>query len=441
MSDNQIIKGEKGNFQIHLGLIVLAGIFSCFSLYFILFAPYARYSLIVIMIVISLIAIFMSSYLGLLLYVALYVLPPQAIFWGFEGFRVSYMVALTTFISWFFECLRKHQRFVWTPQNFIVLLFLLSLLFSTYNAYYKDVAFEKLKEMSKFIVVYFLIINLTNTKNRFYYFVWTIVFFSSLHACKQSFLWTITGRGGELQGPGGAIEENNDYGAFLATVFPFAFYLFLYERSLVKKYWALMSFTGMLLALFYTLSRGAYLALPPILLAFLFRAKRKILSSFILCISVIVIAFCLPQTVKDEIITLKKPTEQATAQSRFQIWKKVRKIIKNHPLTGVGPDNLRYIIGPVAHNGYYQLTAESGVPALSLYILIILGSSWNLYRVRRMVPKNQWVRCMSYLLETGLCGYLVSNMFISNEDGEIFYMIAGLSVALKQIAMGELEQT
>jgi O-antigen ligase len=139
---------------------------------------------------------------------------------------------------------------------------------------------------------------------------------------------------------------------------------------------------------------------------------------------------------------------ETSAATRLQAWSAASGMIADHPLTGVGLASF----GPAfpdysdnkpreAHNTFFQITAESGVLAGSMYILIVTSAILALRRNGSRLRKEQAEGKPDalYLINeatlVALCGLVVCSLFLSLQMFEIFYCLCLMINALLYVRM------
>lgn len=114
--------------------------------------------------------------------------------------------------------------------------------------------------------------------------------------------------------------------------------------------------------------------------------------------------------------------------ARFKFWKKTLAMIKDHPVTGIGPGNWRIVVreydlginswasGRVVpdrpHNDYLQVAAETGIPGAVLYFgfwMMVLGLGW-IYLSRPHADHHTKIKIIFLL--AGMAGFM-SDCFFS----------------------------
>jgi hypothetical protein len=139
---------------------------------------------------------------------------------------------------------------------------------------------------------------------------------------------------------------------------------------------------------------------------------------------------------------------------RKTVWREGLNLLTSKPrhlLVGVGMDSIkghwrewglfdqgRIPVGHM-HSTPLQLAVERGIPALVVWIILIVVYAWMLWRLLRSWTANEWIE-RGILLGAlgGLVGFIASGMvhynFGDSEVVMIFYFILGLSLALEREA-------
>jgi len=211
--------------------------------------------------------------------------------------------------------------------------------------------------------------------------------------------------------------------------------------------WALLP--ALVVALIVTLSRNAWVgACAGVGLLLLFRDFR--LLGFLPVLAALFIAVA-PATVTERVTSIFKiaDPQQATAsvlsnQDRVAMIRSGWRMIQDHPLTGVGPDMIEQVypgyrdatavnqLNPHLHNVPVQIAAERGLPALAIWIVMLVVLVRDFVRQRRTAV---WV----FLPNAGLAcvaAMVAAGMFEHNFGDSEFLMLFLLIVTLPYAAAG-----
>jgi putative inorganic carbon (HCO3(-)) transporter len=226
------------------------------------------------------------------------------------------------------------------------------------------------------------------------------------------------------------MEDRNDFAMVLAMSLPFSYYFFRTEKGLLRIGFFILH--GLILVVtLLTNSRMGFLLICIYLGILFLQSKRKTVY-LIITIPVIILAISIaPKPIVDRMETITKYQEDASAMGRIQAWNVGLAMMIDKPITGVGLDSFerpgifsRYsnYKPRVAHNAYIQLGAEAGIPALFLYLSIIVTSALKMWRLRSSSDDDtQRLFCNAMLVSLILyCGGAV---FLSAEDRESFYVL------------------
>jgi putative inorganic carbon (hco3(-)) transporter len=113
-------------------------------------------------------------------------------------------------------------------------------------------------------------------------------------------------------------------------------------------------------------------------------------------------------------------------------------IMLHHPLLGIGPGDLPSytLTWRVAHNTYSELGAESGIPGLFLFVLMLALTLRKIRRVRKLpgYESSEDIRLWTSGLWAAMAAYTAGAMFASTEYNLFPYFMVGYICALYQIA-------
>jgi putative inorganic carbon (hco3(-)) transporter len=216
------------------------------------------------------------------------------------------------------------------------------------------------------------------------------------------------------------------------------------ERPWVKRS-AWVSIAFILTTIVLTQSRGSFIGLtlgmgiPALRLLMRQRSGARILA----IVAVLIVALALvPQKVWHRYAGLEKLTSTATliqadaegsAAQRYQIQKVALRVLLDHPLIGVGlgcyPEaNARYapeLGARDAHNTYFNLAAEVGLPGLILWIGFVV-SVMRFARRCRLSKDAQPLAIQSVWIERGVVSFLIAGIFGTFAHLTHLYLIFGV---------------
>ena len=225
-----------------------------------------------------------------------------------------------------------------------------------------------------------------------------------------------------------------------------------------ERIWAALVLPAVLVALVLTLSRNAWVgACAGIGTLFLLRDLRSVfrMAALLPVVMGLLIAFA-PASVSDRfssMLSLKdmygdSATNTSTVQSnrdRLAMIKSGFRIIRDYPLTGVGPDMVIQVypgyLEPTAvsqrnshlHNVPLQIAAERGLPALAIWCWFVVTLLADFFRLRRTSPLPSLaaggIACVVAMLAAGMFEY----NFGDSEFLMLFLVIVTLPYAAERV--------
>ena len=133
---------------------------------------------------------------------------------------------------------------------------------------------------------------------------------------------------------------------------------------------------------------------------------------------------------------LEGSRDKGSLAARQMLLKESIVLSLEHPLFGVGPGNFAVVNGTwaVAHNTYTELGAEAGIPALVLFLAILILAYRNLRRTRKLLRQqdDQELRILTGALTASLAAY-VMGAFFADTAYQLFpyYLVAYTSAAYR----------
>ncbi|MEI8047701.1 MAG: O-antigen ligase family protein [Bacteroidota bacterium] len=272
-------------------------------------------------------------------------------------------------------------------------------------------------------------------------------------------------------------SNKNILGAALFVKIPAAIWLMFFRRGWTKYLGNIAFFTGVLATLFMS-TRSFYLGLVilSVAVAFLlitayvtkktFLSLKKIISFTIIIITSIFIftlvqQFLYPKVkntynagVVDRLSTLKQEAEASSG--RITNWERSFKLIKEHPLLGVGTGNWKiqvlkyeaptadnYIISYKNHDDFIEVTAETGLLGGLAYIAIFILILYNF--IRKALDRGADEETLKYLFlpAFGILAYSMDAAFnFPNDRPEIqalFAIYVAMGIAFSGLSFGKEE--
>lgn len=246
----------------------------------------------------------------------------------------------------------------------------------------------------------------------------------------------------------GVLENPNDLAINIAINFPLCVaFFFAAKKNQSKLFWA-VSLVFMSWAVIATYSRSGLLAMVVTLAIciweFGIRGKRAgvlVGAAFAGIVALVVIAATPNYLIRIESMVrgnIEGSGDRGSLEAREQLLKDSLSIMARHPVFGIGPGNFASYTQSwrVAHNTYTELGAETGLPGLFLFLLMLALTLRKIRRVRKLpgYQTNPDIRLWTSALWAAMGAYAAGAMFDSTEYNLFPYFMVGYICAVYQIA-------
>lgn len=396
---------------------------------------------------------FKRPFVGLLLFSWLAYMRPQDLCWGFaRTMRMSFFVALAMVLGWWANDAGKRAFARWDVRTRLMVV--LGVLISVSYALARDhdeTTNRYFAEYIKIILVALFTTGQIDTPERFRTIIWTIALCLGFFGIKGGVLGVLGGGRQILRGPGGMLEDNNDFALALVMNVPLLWYLGIAEvgKPWIKKATRIGVFLT-IITIVLTHSRGAFLALSATALWIAWRSGHLFRAGLGLAAAVGLFFLFAPADVLERLSTIGD-TQESSTNARLVAWAAAFRMIDRFPVFGVGMRNFQtsYLefsgVDPgtttktyVAHNSYLQIWAESGTPAFVLYLVLLLSvfvACRKVVRIGRSRPDLQW--CMHYgrMMEATTIGFMVGAFFLNRGHFDLIYHWLALVTSLLSVTM------
>ncbi|TCS44114.1 O-antigen ligase family protein [Reinekea marinisedimentorum] len=372
----------------------------------------------------------------------------------FEYFRPQAIYTAIDFIPWSqlflalslgFSFVDKKSKLRWSLTHTLIVLFTIQIYISFIFAYNPDVSWSKNIQFLQWVVVFFLVTTIVQTRERFYVFL-MILFICSLKIsigtsrtyAMRGFSFTKWG----LMGPSGYFQNSGELSIQMLVLVALGICLIMrmwpYSGRLEKLLLVLGVVTPVL-TIIGASSRGSQLALALLLAVFFYKKvfRPKVLVAAILV--VVAINYVLPEEQKDRFRSMGDDT---TSTQRILYWKNGWEMMKDYPFTGVGffnfpvyftdfyPQDILFrnhqgrLRAELPHNIFIQVGTDAGFPALLWFILLPLS-------VLRFRGKSEIDHSIHRGLLMGILGFCVAGQFVSVAYYPFMWVSVSMLAALR----------
>ncbi|HJX29964.1 MAG TPA: putative O-glycosylation ligase, exosortase A system-associated [Thermoanaerobaculia bacterium] len=400
----------------------------------------------------SLPIILFRPFYGLMVYSWLAFMRPQDMAWGISRVSpLSQYVAIAMILGLVLSVGRE-RLLTFKPQTVLLILLAGWITLSTVMAVVPEMSEEIYGNYWKAILMTVLITGLVRDRNRLRWLLLLIVFSIGFLGAKRGLFGLVRGGARFDDGPGGFMSDNNSFALALNMILPLLVGLAVVEKQKIIRVAAGVAAALCLLCILFTFSRGGLLTLALVGGLLVWRSRQRFLVGTLLAVGLCgFLLFSseeLTQQYVERASSISNYEEDGSAQGRITAWTTSWRVFLDYPWTGVGPNNLaavyaRYAPGTdrfrVAHNAYFQLLAECGLPALLLFLGALGATMWRLQRLRNLTSLP-WVEVQARMFQISIAAYMLGSMFLNTAYSELIYYLMGLSVGLEVVAMSAKDE-
>ena len=386
------------------------------------------------------------AYFFLLVYVLVLMVRPQE--WipllqgQILGFGILDFVVAAILVTWVVSIRGRKVTWKEPPQNFLMLGLFLAALMSHVRHTFLAAFIQTFADFGKIVLLYFFIVTLVNTPKRVKRFIACVVIGTLLMAAHGIFQahWGY-GLGGQLpttvQGVTrirafGFFNDPNDLALILVAMIPFLMTTVVSRfQNMGKRALSTLALIPVLYAVYLTNSRGGWLALGAMGLAFLYLNFSKKLA---LVLAVIMFA-ALVAMGPSRMATLGEDLGRSSRQ-RMVAWGYGNHMLKSNPIFGVGKGRFTEFSDEsrVAHNSFVHTYAELGLFGYFFWLGLVLSCMKDTYVLSRLESQDRdalEIRGLARATLAGLVGFMAASFFLSRQYVLALYLFFGIAAALR----------
>jgi probable O-glycosylation ligase (exosortase A-associated) len=392
---------------------------------------------------------FLNPFFGGLVWTWIAFMNPHRLAWGYARYFLepAMLVGAATLLG--FAVSKEPKRL---PQNFgtyalITMWVLMSI--STLLAFNPDPAVHAWEDRTKMLLMAFVIIALTNTRERLRTLFLVTALSLGFYGVKGGIFAISTGGHYHVMGPARSfIEDNNALALALNMTLPM---LLCLSRDVEQRRLRLLlraTFVLSIFAIVSTQSRGGLLGLIAVATLLFLKSGRKLTAAVLVVGGTVTLLAFVPDTWTQRMGTIETYNQEGSAVSRINAWKLAWRLSLARPAFGWGPQamedkslyDLYYPDSPTrhdVHSSYFQLLSESGFPLFFVWISLMLWTFVTLQRLSRRVrgsPELRWMALYADMLQVSLVAYAVSGMFLEMAYFDLVYHIFGGAIVLNAMA-------
>ncbi|MBE2200917.1 MAG: O-antigen ligase family protein [Anaerolinea sp.] len=261
----------------------------------------------------------------------------------------------------------------------------------------------------------------------------------------------------------GPVGSSNFYALVMVTLVPLALDRVWHERKLVYRLLALWALAVCVLSIFFTFSRGGFVALVVVLIVMIVReslSPPKLLLSLAL---LLVVWQFIPANYTERLYTTldllpgsgSDARNEASFRGRTSEVMVAWLIFADHPVWGVGLNNYKYYYQQyaqplgwdnrreerAAHSLYLEMAAETGLIGLTAFGALVGVALGRAYQTQKMFMRagRYDEAALAFAWMVALIGYLAASIFLHGAYIRYFWLLIGILLALPQTAARPLQ--
>jgi O-antigen ligase len=390
------------------------------------------------------IVMFVMPYVALLLFLMLLYLRPADYFPFLQPFMLTKMAAIVCLVSWFItNQIVERRKFLSTRESKWLFTFLAAIFLSFVSS--EDIPFSFglfFEKFFKIIVLYILITNLSDSRNKVVVLIWVLIGLALWNAglsIQNYFSGTrVVGALGRTSLVG-IMGDPNDLALSLVIVIPFMIGFIMNTRSLALKLFLVLGIVELTYAILLTMSRGGLMGWMAVMASLFLYGKSRSIQ-----FGVAGVGLLLMLGVVTNSIGLRGEDEGAeeSGDSRLWLWAAGVGMAKQSPIWGQGFGNYpRKIVNfsdmPVAnktaHSIWFLVLGELGLFGLTsfvAYILFALAKAMVVVQCSDHIRAPSAFRGLMRTAYAALIGFLVCGTFLSQSYEWFLYIVVAIIVVI-----------
>ena len=402
---------------------------------------------------------FTRPFFGLLVFSWLGYMRPQDLCWGFAStMRMSLFAGLALILGYFAREVGKRPFMRLDIRMGCALGVVFLTIVSTAFAERTDShVVNGLIEFIKIVMIALITTGQVDSRQRLRVMVATIALCLGFFGFKGG-MFGVLGGTSINRGPGGMMEDNNDFALALVMSLPMLYYLGTSEKNLLVKKFLFLTLVLTMFTIVLTHSRGGFLAMGTAFLVIVVRAGKIFRALMLVGVAAGLFFAFAPKSVYERYSTIQDAAqgeEDLSVAGRFRAWEIGIRMIQHSPLLGVGHKNFQDHYGRhaavlypgqeffnhVAHNSYIQMWSETGTIAFVLFMVMMLSTFTTASRLRRSTRHRadlDWVRPYANMVEATTAGFMVGGFFLNRAHFDLIWHWMAIVTSLSFIVRREL---
>ena len=386
---------------------------------------------------------------------------PEDIFPFLAPFHLTFVFGACAGLTYLAGLLSGHIDLQWTPELKIVLLLTGWYIAGVPFAYWRSGSFQTLTQVwLKTFLIFFLLTQVLTTVERIRKLLWAVILSELVVTSISIFLssqaiWV----GERLLGFNLGILGWNFLGIAEALTIPYIAALFVVRRSILEASLLVAAVISMTWMLMLTASRSGFMdvVLSAALTCFLvLRGKSHgRLIGAAMALALVVALILAPQVFWERLGSMwgaaGSSTNDVAASARESEENHLTALTRSieytleHPMFGLGLGNFQVVNGndlsvPDAwigtHNTFTEISSEAGIPALLLFVALLVTALRNIKKMSKISatnPEGREANLLARATQVSLLSFAFGALFAHLAYEYYFFYLVGIGVGIQQI--------
>lgn len=387
---------------------------------------------------------------------------PQDFIKPMRGIPFAWISGTGAILAWVLGLLTGQIKFRKSRELFLMLGLTAWFAVGVPFSIWRGNSFDMLRnEWIKTVMIFFLLTQTVTTLKRVRDLLW-VIFLSGFVATGLSLLLgggLMQNEDARFMGLTKGFFSGNYLGIAAAVTLPYIAAMLVHTRSFFKQLLLVTSFGTMISLAVLTASRGNILSIVLSLILVWFLVLRNSMKARLIgvCFAfglVVSVAFA-PRAFWERVGTLWDTKSYATSavgnsasQSEYQRKELLMRslyVTVTKPIFGVGIANFPIYSGTVTrnaqewkgtHNTFTQISSESGLPGLAMYVALlftVIGAMRRLVRATAGRPEFEQHRALASATIVSIFSFMLGGFFAHLAYEYYLYYLAGIGVALQTV--------
>jgi len=418
-----------------------------------------------IMVLLSVVIIFKYSYVGLIMYLAIFLIRPAEMWPVLEPLHVERAVGILALLSTLIRQKALYGRLFFPTDvgTRALLLFLALMCVSWVYSYDRAETGVMIENFLKLVIVYVIVLYEVDTQDRFDIFLGSFVLligFIAFLAFRDYYGGGRIYRMGIQRAIGrtSAGGDANTMATTMATTIPLAIAFVRLYKNIVIRIVAIGLIGLLLLMIVNTGSRTGMVTLLTVSGTLIFFSRHRLAAVAMVVVLVGVGWVFLPDQYRDRYMTIVDDEDDLDKLSsgRIEIWENGIQMFLSSPIYGIGGSfkaaNASGDFGPALkmqpHNLYVQLLACYGIIGFVVWFTFLFAMIGQLLRSRppdsyvdetqgsELADDNKWFDLIRQSIIAVIAGLIVSGVFSHSLSRYTWYFMGAMTVACVNVYYG-----